>query len=229
MSNSINNFIWLDNIDYDQALKKQLECINELKSSKDKNKFAILGCEHPAVITLGYRADQETEVQDINCISAEKIKIIKTDRGGLATAHENGQLVIYPICKWSEMGFTAHGFVEFLFLVTKEFFQKLHVPLAEKNCITALHTANGKIAFFGLRLRKEASYHGLSINVVNDFKTFKSIKSCGTSSKEFDRISNYVVNPKLDELYKLWCSCFYNKLLAKKNQAAFSDAESLDS
>jgi lipoyl(octanoyl) transferase len=225
--NSINNFLWLDEIDFDQALQKQYEYIRRL-SLGDQENFFVLGCEHPPVITLGYRANPSIEVQEAYFKKLEKIKIVKTDRGGLATAHEKGQLVIYPICRWNEMGFTAHGFVEFLFLVTSDFLKKLNIPLIDRNCITALHTSKGKVAFFGLRLKKDISYHGLSINVKNNFESFHAIKSCGSLKKDFDKIENYEINSSLQDLFNLWCTCFKEKLFLRKNQAAASsDANSL--
>jgi len=220
-----NNSKWLGLTDYDKALKQQYDSIESLKTNLTQ-KYFILGCEHPNVVTLGYRANPDTEIQNKN-VTLQNIQFIKTDRGGLATAHEKGQLVIYPICKWKQMGFTTHSYVEFLFSVTKDFFKKLNVPLVDRNCITAIHTSKGKIAFFGLRLKKDISYHGLSINVSNNFHTFEAIRSCGSVKKDFDRLANYNEVLNLEELFYIWINCFKENLY-KVHQAARSASDFLE-
>ena len=48
---------------------------------------------HPEIVTLGPKAIREG-------VEIEDYQIFETDRGGGATWHGPGQLVVYPIIKW---------------------------------------------------------------------------------------------------------------------------------
>ena len=85
--NLISNYFGL--VGYEEALQIQLANHQKIKDGEDAG--VILGFEHPDIIMLGYRADVNKEVKD------SSIDVIKTSRGGLATIHSPGQLVIYPI------------------------------------------------------------------------------------------------------------------------------------
>ena len=86
--------VWENQIPYLDSLKKQERLKSEcLKTGRN---FA-LGFHCPAVITLGLRGSEE----DLLCPRSEykkrNISIISVKRGGQATLHSPGQLVLYPI------------------------------------------------------------------------------------------------------------------------------------
>ena len=78
---------WLSTTPYAKALDLQQKYANEVHEGGAE---VILGLEHPNVITLGKRGGAVYT-------SDQTIPIVQTQRGGLATAHEPGQLVLYPI------------------------------------------------------------------------------------------------------------------------------------
>jgi len=78
---------WLGMIPYQQGLDTQLHIQTHIHQEKPET---ILGFEHPPVITFGKRGGTILA-------NHTDIPIVHTNRGGLATAHEPGQLVIYPI------------------------------------------------------------------------------------------------------------------------------------
>jgi lipoyl(octanoyl) transferase len=53
----------------------------------------VILLEHPAVITLGRRADRS----ELHVPEQAEVEIVETDRGGKSTYHGPGQLVCYPI------------------------------------------------------------------------------------------------------------------------------------
>jgi lipoyl(octanoyl) transferase len=79
--------LWLSTVNYSEALLVQKKYAQRVSNGGPE---AILGLEHPNVITLGKRGGN-VRAND------STIPIIQTQRGGLATAHEPGQLVLYPI------------------------------------------------------------------------------------------------------------------------------------
>ena len=77
---------WLGLLEYREALTLQQNNVAKVLSTKGTE--VIMGLEHPNVITLGKRG---------GLVYHETIPVVRTNRGGLATGHEPGQLVIYPI------------------------------------------------------------------------------------------------------------------------------------
>ena len=128
---------FLGQIDFQEAFKKQE--VLWLKS-KTKNLNFILGLEHPAVITLGRRAD--TEEININ----NQLPVVQSTRGGLATIHSEGQLVIYPIIDIRKINLGVRDYVELLLSTTQKVFTHFGVETFKDDKNIGLYTKNGKIA-----------------------------------------------------------------------------------
>jgi lipoyl(octanoyl) transferase len=209
-SKSTNNLIKFDShylglMNYEAALQKQYD-FHQLAVTE--NKATVLGLEHPAVLTLGYRADSGHN------LVAHSIPTVKIERGGLATIHSEGQLVIYPILNLKKQGIGVREYVTVLINTTKQLLQENGI---ESSCSTdsvaGLFTKNGKIAFCGIQVKNGASLHGLSLNVHNDLKLFDGIISCGVSRQKMDSMKNHGVNPGLEVLFNRWIEIFnYNML-----------------
>src|SRR5258706_366456 len=54
----------------------------------------VILLEHPPVVTLGRRTDEDSE---LHIPATANVELIETDRGGKSTFHGPGQLVCYPI------------------------------------------------------------------------------------------------------------------------------------
>ena len=61
----------------------------------------IVLVEHPPVVTIGRRTEQEKE---LHIPDGADVELVETDRGGKSTYHAPGQLVCYPIL---DLGITA--------------------------------------------------------------------------------------------------------------------------
>ena len=53
----------------------------------------VIFLEHPPVVTLGRRADED----ELHVPEGTEVEIVESDRGGKSTFHGPGQLVCYPI------------------------------------------------------------------------------------------------------------------------------------
>lgn len=195
---------WLGLIDYQSALDKQKSCFTEL-AQYSKQEY-ILGCEHQDVITLGKRAQI-----DVDVLRGNPLPLMQIDRGGQATLHSRGQLVIYPIVNLNQRGWGARHFVEKLQTTSLLFLKDFGIDASLKKEAPGLYTTAGKIGFVGVRIQKGISTHGVSINVRNDLDLFKWIRSCGVQharldkmEKEFNTISSY----SLKDLFNHWTQIF---------------------
>ena len=193
---------YLGLMDYEKSLILQLDLH---KMSVDRKQNYILGLEHPTCITLGLRAHSEFENYNLTC----SWPVHKVSRGGLATMHNPGQLVIYPIynLKQSEMG--VRCFVHELFKATEKTMTDLGISsyIDEKEQ-PGIYTDAGKIAFCGLQVKNGSTLHGLSINISNQLSEFNAIQSCGINQAKLDKVAYYRPDITVSEFYEMWVNNF---------------------
>lgn len=213
---SISNSIQEQNIEskylgligYSESLTIQQD-LKELVL-KNKNHY-VIGLEHPAVVTMGYRAKTQDEIYEHN-----QIPIVKINRGGLATIHSEGQLVIYPILNLRELNLGVKAYILLLLETTRDILEELGVmSTIDEKCI-GLYTADGKIAFCGVQVQNGITQHGLSLNVRNDLSLFSNIRSCGQTQSKLDNLLRYQIKLPLNEIYELWVHRFRMNLAKNK-------------
>lgn len=145
----------------------------------------IIGCEHPTVITLGKRSEVTKD------LVVPGFELVQIDRGGQATLHSPGQLVIYPIVDLKKNQLGVREFVNRLMQITQKTLAHYEVQSFQKDGFPGLFTEEGKIVFCGLRIEKGVSRHGLSVNISNYLPLFDSIRSCGIAGASLDSIKKH--------------------------------------
>ena len=197
------DFYWLDLTDYDEACHLQAELVNLKKNNRNEKQYFI-GLEHQPTLTLGLRAHTLFDSYAHSGLSVKKI-----NRGGLATIHSPGQLVIYPIYDLRQKNISVKNFVSSLFVTTQKLLDFHNINSQVDVCDQpGVYTTNGKIAFCGLQISNGITQHGLSLNNTNDLSYFRQIESCGIKNAQLDRISNHHIKVSNFELFKQWSSLF---------------------
>lgn len=201
----MNNFeaSYLGLVEYSKAVSLQEDLVLVVKKN---GMIAVVGLEHPAVLTLGHRVDA-----DMALLPAE-IPKIKSSRGGLMTIHSEGQLVIYPVVDLRQRGWGVKSYVCKLLRTTQKLLAELGIESRVDDQAVGLYTEAGKIAFCGIQVKNGVSLHGISLNVRNDLSLFQNIQSCGIQNAKLDRLQNYNVNLTLEELFKRWANFFHNDI-----------------
>lgn len=195
---------FLGRLDFQKAEALQGELY--LLAQKNRGHF-VLGLEHPAVLTLGYRANQIFEVYPQNTLPIQK-----TSRGGLATVHSEGQLIIYPIINLRVLNIGVRDYVRLLMLTTQGFLTSFGIKSYVDDKAVGVYTAHGKLAFCGIQIKGGITQHGISLNVRNDLSLFDYIRPCGCEKINFDSLSRYDISHTLPELYQIWSEIFRNKI-----------------
>ena len=165
-----------------------------------------MGLEHPTVITLGRRM----KVDEL--LLAGDIPVVQSTRGGLATIHSEGQLVIYPIMNLRARGLGVKEFVFQLLKITQRTLKDYQIESFIDDENIGLHTINGKIAFCGLEIKEGVSRHGISINIANDLSLFTQIVSCGVTALKTDRACDHVSDVTMRDFFERWISNFIQNL-----------------
>lgn len=129
--------------------------------------------EHPPVITLGRRA----AAVDAVGIAEAGFQLVATERGGLATCHEPGQLVGYLIRDVSTVGVrcAVHAIEGALI----EWLAGAGVYARRRSDAPGVWVGGDKVAALGLHVRRGVTMHGFALNLVNDLRGFSLITPCG--------------------------------------------------
>ena len=152
----------------------------------------VFGAEFFPVLTLGVRAKS---VEDLFFSDSELthlgLEVVKTDRGGQATIHSPGQLVIYPMLDLKVFDLGIRDFVCRLMKITIKTLRELGIEASYFSEDPGIYTAHGKIGFCGLKSDHGVMRHGLAINIKNDLSLFQGIRSCGHTQPRLDQVSRY--------------------------------------
>jgi lipoyl(octanoyl) transferase len=140
--------------------------------------------EHPPVFTLGLNASRE------HLLRPGDIDIVQIDRGGQVTYHGPGQLVIYPLLNLRRLKLGVRDLVVALENAVIDYVAERGVTAAGSRQAPGVYVDGAKLASIGLRIRRGASYHGMSLNVSMDLAPFERINVCGYQGLRVTRLSD---------------------------------------
>lgn len=162
-------------LDYDTAWQRQQERVDALQRGEGENTLVFV--QHPPVVTLGRRGSEADLRRSIPDLKAVGLTIQPIDRGGLATAHEPGQLVLYPLLR-----LLRHDLRLFVNTVTGAVVTVLARYGVKATLVEGepgVWIEGRKVASFGIAVKRWVTCHGLALNVNNDLATFSAIVPCG--------------------------------------------------
>tara|TARA_B100000405_G_scaffold103840_1_gene72538 strand:- start:170 stop:709 length:540 start_codon:yes stop_codon:yes gene_type:complete len=140
--------------------------------------------EHPSVFTLGTAADNS------HILDPKDIPVVQSDRGGEVTYHGPGQLVIYFLLDIKKLGCGPNKLVVSIQEFIKELLSDLSIESSFIKGAPGVYVNDKKIASIGLRISKNKTYHGVSINFDMDLKPFTYINPCGYEGLEVTQIKD---------------------------------------
>jgi len=148
--------------------------MQKFTTERDDSTADELWClEHPPVFTMGLNGKKE------HLLNVNNIPVINIDRGGQVTYHGPGQLVIYTLIDLERLNI---GVKELVTSIEKSIIQLLKqygINAQGKENAPGVYVNQAKIAALGLRIKRNKSYHGLSLNIDMDLNPFQQINPCG--------------------------------------------------
>ena len=129
--------------------------------------------EHPPVYTLGWNA------REAHVLDPGEIPVVRCDRGGQVTYHGPGQLVVYTLVDLARRHLGVRAFVHLLEQAVLDLLAGYGIRGERRAGAPGVYVGGAKLAALGLRLRRGAAYHGLSLNVAMDLAPFRRIDPCG--------------------------------------------------
>ncbi len=166
------NWRWLGTVPYGEALAAQRAHRDALVEGRAAEEVWLL--EHPPVITTGRR-----DVGDLDParVAAAGFELFATERGGLATCHEPGQLVGYVLVDARAIG--VWRTVVAIEGAVAGWLAEHGVEAGPREGYPGVWVGREKICAVGLHFRVGRTMHGLALNLVNDLRGFGLITPCG--------------------------------------------------
>ena len=150
--------------------------------------------EHPPVYTLGLNGKRE------HLLTIGNIPVINSDRGGQVTYHGPGQVIIYVLLDIKRLNLGVRQLVTLLEqAMIGVLFQHDIVAVAKLDA-PGVYVNDKKIGSIGLRIKKNCSYHGLSLNNDMDLRPFDDINTCGYSDLKVTQLSDLGVTISTQQL-----------------------------
>ncbi len=164
--------VWKGRVPYEAALDAQRGWREALIAGEVGEELWLL--EHPPVITTGRRAVADLDPERI---AAAGYALVATERGGLATCHEPGQLVGYLLADARALG--VRRTVAALEAGLIGWLQGLGIVAGRRDDFPGVWVGADKIAAIGLHFKLGRSMHGFALNLTNDRRGFGLITPCG--------------------------------------------------
>ena len=206
-------------IDYQQALEKQLQLVEEVIANPQHSGYIVF-CSHPHVVTTG----RQTKPEDI---FAWQGPVVEISRGGRATYHGPSQVVVYPILNLKnpragrgaqEIRGYLRDLEKAIVETLKEFGIEAVGKTPQKKSETEAETdetgvwvGRQKIASLGIAVKRWVTYHGAAINLDYDPKAFQGLNPCGFTTATMTCIET-VLNKKMDR--EVFVKFLESKILA---------------
>ena len=204
---------------YAHGLAMQLMLRERLLREDDSpTKGFILALEHPPTVTLGRRGELE-HLMSAPFLHAQGVEIFRIDRGGEATFHEPGQLVVYPILDLKALGL---GVVDLIRTMSGLLAQAI-APFglaASYDCDhpglwSDTQTPRRKVASVGMRVSRNITTHGVAINLINAMHGFGWIIPCGMPQAPMTRLLDHMIEQPEDaraQVFEVVEASFLQKL-----------------
>ena len=167
-------------VNYTKALRFLEKRVKEVKTGAPELVWFL---EHPTTYTAGIRFKKE-EILD------KSIKIIKTNRGGKITLHNQGQQIVYFVLDLNKRKKDIRNLVRQIESIIIEFLNIYNIDAYADKKNIGIWVKKKKIAAIGIRVTRWIAYHGFSINIKNDLNKYKKIQPCGLNNENVTSIKN---------------------------------------
>jgi lipoyl(octanoyl) transferase len=171
---------------------KDMQGFTQERTEETPDEIWVL--EHLPVYTLGLNGKAE------HLLNPGEIPVIKSDRGGQVTYHGPGQLVVYTLLDIQRLKLGIRQLVSLLE-------QSMITALAQFGLATVatpeapgVYVNDKKIGSIGLRIKKNCSYHGISINNNMDLTPFDHINTCGFKDLQVTQLADFGISVSTADL-----------------------------
>lgn len=210
--------------DYLQALDIQRAIVDRQVCHGGPEVLIML--EHPPTITLGTRGEASHLLTPREVLLQSGIAVHVTDRGGEATYHGPGQLVVYPIVNLRQRNMSVRDYVSSLEETIIRTLARFHVVGFRRSGKPGVWTdVQDKIASIGVRIRHRITYHGFSLNVSLSEDPCQWVISCGMPDVRMVNLCQYLDRPlSMEQVRHAVADSFSEVFGSQMRQASLQEA-----
>ena len=147
--------------------------VMQQKRINDEIIDSIIFVEHPEIVTIGPKAIRNGVV-----VSDDYNQSI-VDRGGGITWHGSGQLVAYPIIKWTPEEQSIRGIINKMEQLVIKTLEDLGINGYTDSTMMGVWVDQKKICSIGLAFLHWVSRHGLALNYATPGERIENLACCG--------------------------------------------------
>lgn len=148
----------------------------------------VLLTEHEPVVTLGRGTPAAA-------VPVSGLPVVAVERGGEATYHGPGQLVVYPILLLSGARRDLHRYLRDLEEVVIGVLSEFELQGERRPGQTGVWLAGKKLCSIGVSVRRWVTFHGLALDLHTDLSAFRSFRPCGLDPEVMTRLADHVELP----------------------------------
>lgn len=173
--------------------------------------------QHPPVYTLGLNGQRR------HVLSAGGVPLVKTDRGGQATYHGPGQLVVYVLFDLKRGNVGVREFVGKLEQAVIDMLAGYGIEAARRRGAPGVYVRRRKIAALGIRVKQGRSYHGIAVNVDMDLRPYEGIDVCGYRDLEVTQTKDLGLERSPEQINAALLPCLLRELDHAGGRIAYVD------
>ena len=202
-----------DLVHYETSVKFMQIRVNKI-INKSKNEL-IWFLNHDHIYTQG------TSATTNEILKKNKIRIVKTNRGGKTTYHGPGQRIVYFMIDLNNKKKDIRKFITIIEKSLMDFLKNYQIDSTTYKervgiWVTGKNgkkfTQEEKIGAIGLRLKNWVTYHGLSFNIKPKMENYKFINACGLKNFKNTSLHELDINITEENFDKEFSLIFLNNL-----------------
>ena len=169
-----------------EAIWKDMQQFTQERTNDTSDEIWVL--EHLPVYTLGLNGKQE------HLLNPGNIPVIQCDRGGQVTYHGPGQLIVYTLLDIKRLELGIRQLVTLLEQSMITALAQFGLTAVAKPEAPGVYVNGKKIGSIGIRIKKNCSYHGISLNNNLDLTPFDHINTCGFKDLQVTQLADFGIS-----------------------------------
>ncbi|MEQ1739342.1 MAG: lipoyl(octanoyl) transferase LipB [Methyloglobulus sp.] len=169
-----------------EAIWKDMQRFTQERTDETNDEIWVL--EHLPVYTLGLNGKQE------HVLNPGNVPVIQCDRGGQVTYHGSGQLIVYTLLDIKRLELGIRQLVTLLEQSMITALAQFGLTAVAKPEAPGVYVNGKKIGSIGIRIKRNCSYHGISLNNNMDLTPFDYINTCGFKDLQVTQLADFGIS-----------------------------------
>ena len=177
-------------IPYRSAWSGQRALITARRGGRIPDTIVIL--QHPPTYTVGRSGSHDNILLSETDRLREGIDLLDVDRGGDATYHGPGQIVVYPIMDLRARGGDVHAHLRAIEDIVIRTLNDFGVSGERDSNFTGVWVNGAKIAAIGIKVSNGITSHGFALNLEPRLDHWSGIVACGIVNREVTSLARLI-------------------------------------